>query len=218
MFSTRFIQAPNAARPRTDSYTRWRAYNPRSGASGKFHSPALKQKPLSIISAEYSAAAPSRKKIVCRPLVLQVHLLQTSITRKSARLDSPRNCSSDRKSHTVVSAGLPRYREPNCFPAWQGARPRPSCIDPILGVRNQILTHLDDVRFRHTQSQPRRQSRTEQFVRQDPQSLGIVLKLCYVVLVVRTPHQMRLRAPAHSSDLFQRHHHLARMLAALAAL
>src|ERR1700722_16628605 len=50
--STRAIQASNESIPRTASYTRFRAYRPRKGASGKFHSPALKQNPLSIIRAQ----------------------------------------------------------------------------------------------------------------------------------------------------------------------
>src|SRR5580704_4336913 len=43
--STRPSQGSKDSIPRTDSYTRCREYRPLSGASGKFHSHALKQKP-----------------------------------------------------------------------------------------------------------------------------------------------------------------------------
>src|SRR5580692_13026086 len=55
-FSRRSSQGTNDFIPVTASYTRLRAYSPRSGASGKFHSPALKQKPWSIISVLYGVA------------------------------------------------------------------------------------------------------------------------------------------------------------------
>ena len=51
LVSMRASHGSKDSTPRTGSYTRCRAYSPRSGASGKFHSPALKQKPWSIIWA-----------------------------------------------------------------------------------------------------------------------------------------------------------------------
>src|SRR5260370_36731883 len=75
-FSLRSSQGANDSIPVTPRYTRLRAYNPRSGASGKFHSPALKQKPWPIILVlqrltDCSAALTgSLKKTVCLPLGL----------------------------------------------------------------------------------------------------------------------------------------------------
>jgi hypothetical protein len=74
--------------------------------------------------------------------------------------------------------------------------------------------HLYHFRLRHRQSQPRRQSRTQQFVRQDPQPLRMVLEFHHVARLIRAAHQMRLRPTTHSPHLFERQRHPARMLTA----
>jgi hypothetical protein len=51
---------------------------PRSGESGKSHSPALKQYPWSIKVAWYLRPLGLRMKIACRPSLLQVHLSKTA--------------------------------------------------------------------------------------------------------------------------------------------
>src|SRR5581483_10024784 len=56
----------------------------------------------------------------------------------------------------------------------------------------------------------------EQFVRQDAQSLRVILEFHHVIVVelpVQTAHQMRLRASSHAADLFDGQRHGARMLA-----
>src|SRR5579863_10058551 len=83
--SARVSAGSNDSHAVTFSYTPCRAYAPRSGASGKFHSPALKQNPWSMNTAVYLRLGnASRLKIAWRPSLLHVHLSRTRTRAKSS--------------------------------------------------------------------------------------------------------------------------------------
>src|SRR6266481_8825311 len=85
--SARVSAGSNDSPAVTVSYTRDRAYVPRKGASGKFHSPALKQNPWSMNTAVYLRLRDaSRLKIAWRPSLLHVHLSRTRTRAKSSML------------------------------------------------------------------------------------------------------------------------------------
>ena len=73
--STRLSHGSKLFHPVTCAYTLLRAYTPRSGLSGKVHSPALKQKPWSMNVAAYLRSLARREKTACRPLQLPCPLV-----------------------------------------------------------------------------------------------------------------------------------------------
>src|SRR6266404_970434 len=85
--SARVSAGSNDSHAFTVSYTCDRAYVPRNGASGKFHSPALKQNPWSMNTAEYvRLRCVWRLKMAWRPSLLHVHLSRTRTHAKSCML------------------------------------------------------------------------------------------------------------------------------------
>src|SRR5260370_26749629 len=81
--SARVSAGSNDSNALTFSYTRCRAYAPRKGASGKFHSPAFQQNPWSMNTALYLGLRdPSYLKIAWRPPLLHVHLPRTNTRAK----------------------------------------------------------------------------------------------------------------------------------------
>src|SRR5229473_7764128 len=85
--SARVSAGSNDSHAVTFSYTRCRAYAPRNGASGKFHSPALKQNPWSMNTAVYLGLRDvSCLKMAWRPSLLHVHLSRTRTRAKSCML------------------------------------------------------------------------------------------------------------------------------------
>jgi len=91
--------------------------------------------------------------------------------------------------------------------------PAPELDCKVFGVLDQAFADLDDRRRGRRQSQPGRQFRPKQFIRQNPRSLRIILELHDIIRFVRAAQQLRLRSSAHSPDLFHRERHRARMLA-----
>jgi hypothetical protein len=60
---------------------------------------------------------------------------------------------------------------------------------------------------------PGRQPGSEQFVRQNSAALRIIPEFHEVIAVVCAPHEMRLGASAHATDLFNRKRHRQLLLA-----
>src|SRR6266403_777236 len=101
--SARVSAGSNDSHAVTFSYTRCRAYALRNGASGKFHSPALKQNPWSMNTAVYlSLRDASCLKIAWRPSLLHVHLSRTSTRAKSWMLTTSLSSASGR--YTQIQA------------------------------------------------------------------------------------------------------------------
>ena len=86
--------------------------------------------------------------------------------------------------------------------AWRGA-PR-SFDDHTWAKINQLLINIYDLTRRHRKSQARSQPRSEQFVKQYFGPLKIVHELHYIVVIVRTFHELRLGPSAHSSYMLNR--------------
>src|SRR6185437_1497143 len=82
-FSMRASHGSKECQPVTSAYTTLRLYTPRSGESGKFHSPALKQKPWSTMYAFRERPGSVRQKISWRLSQLQVHLSKASMPAKA---------------------------------------------------------------------------------------------------------------------------------------
>src|SRR6266403_5173119 len=95
--SARVSAGSNDSHAVTFSYTRCRAYAPRNGASGKFHSPALKQNPWSMNTAVHVRVREAWcLKIAWRPSLLHVHLSRTRTRAKSWMLTTFSSSSSGR--------------------------------------------------------------------------------------------------------------------------
>src|SRR6185312_1078823 len=85
-FSMWVSHGSKECQPVTLAYTTLRLYTPRSGESGKFHSPALKQKPWSTMYAFRERPGPTRQKMAWRLSQLQVHLSKASMPAKAGVL------------------------------------------------------------------------------------------------------------------------------------
>src|SRR5580704_9701786 len=80
-------------------------------------------------------------------------------------------------------------------------------------MRDQFFTDLYNTRSRNWKTDTRRQTSTEQFVRQNPSSLGIILKFHNVIGLVASAsfglasHQMRLCSATHPANLLNDNGH-----------
>ena len=102
---------------------------------------------------------------------------------------------------------IPRKTRAKLLPRQTTGSAYPQLDHQIGREFDQLPAHFHDFCPRHWKSHTRRQARTEHFVRQNSQMLGVVLELHHVVATVIAAHQVSLCAAAHTADLLNGEDH-----------